>query len=74
MDLNKAIRALYEERARLDRVITSLEELQKEASGAGVDLPPPAKRRGRKAMSQEERREVSRRMKEYWAARKKPQP
>ncbi len=73
MDLYKAIRQLYEERARLDRVIASLEELQK---AAGEDSEgEPAKRRGRKAMSEEERRQVSERMKQYWAdRRKKPKP
>ena len=73
MDLYKAIRQLYEERARLDRVIASLEDLQRTA---GVDNEgEPAKRRGRKAMSEEERRQVSERMKQYWAdRRKKPKP
>lgn len=73
MDLYKAIRQLYEERERLDRVIASLEELRQAAEGSiAPDRPEPApKRRGRKAMSAEERREVSARMKEYWANRRK---
>lgn len=71
MDLYRAIRQLYEERDRLDRVIASLEELQKAAGGdERADAP---KRRGRKAMSEEERRQVSERMKQYWAARRKKQ-
>jgi hypothetical protein len=69
MDLYKAIRQLYEERARLDRVIASLEELQRAAGGDTEEEPP--KRRGRKAMSEEERRQVSERMKQYWADRRK---
>lgn len=69
MDLYKAIRQLYEERARLDRVIASLEELEK-AGGEPKAPPEPPKRRGRKAMSDEERRQVSERMKQYWAARR----
>lgn len=72
VDLYKAIRQLYEERARLDRVIASLEELQKTAADAPGAAP---KRRGRKGMTAEEREEVSHRMKQYWAQRrKKPAP
>ncbi len=69
MDLYKAIRQLYEERARLDRVIASLEELQRAAEADSEEAT--AKRRGRKAMSEEERRQVSERMKQYWADRRK---
>lgn len=69
MDLYKAIRQLYEERTRLDRVIASLEELQKTAREAAP--AEPAKRRGRKGMNQEERQQVSERMKQYWAGRRK---
>jgi len=66
--LYKTIRQLYEEREKLDRVIASLEELQK----SGVELDAlPAKRRGRKSMNHEERMLVSERMKRYWAARRK---
>lgn len=71
MDLYSAIRELYEERERLDRVIASLEGLQKEAGGAQAGSEASPKRRGRKAMSAEERREVSARMKEYWSNRRK---
>ena len=67
MDLYEALRQLYEERARLDRVIASLEELQQ----TGIPLPPEnaqrVKRRGRKGMNAEERKAVSERMKRYWA-------
>jgi hypothetical protein len=72
MDLYKAIRLLYEERERLDRVIALLEQLRNAApAGAEAAPAPPAKRRGRKTMTPEERREVSERMKRYWAKRKK---
>jgi NADH:ubiquinone oxidoreductase subunit E len=69
MDLYKAIQELYEEKARLERVIASLEELQKTAGA----LPEPAspKRRGRKSMNAKERQEVSARMKKYWEDRRK---
>jgi hypothetical protein len=68
MDLYKAIRDLYAEKERLERVIASLEELQKKASETPVQ--PNSKRRGRKSMGSRERQEVSERMKKYWAGRR----
>ena len=69
MDLYKAIQELYAEKEKLERVIASLEELQRTAAGVPV-LPKPGKRRGRKSMTAKERREVSERMKKYWAGRR----
>ncbi len=67
MDVHEIIRQLYEERERVDHAIRSLEELlAKEASGDTA-----RKRRGRKSMSQEERRQVSKRMRKYWEDRRK---
>jgi hypothetical protein len=63
MDLYKVIRDLCAEKERLDRTIAALEEL----SNTGVAHPP--RRRGRKSMSNEEKREISERMKKYWADR-----
>jgi hypothetical protein len=68
VDLYRTIRDLLEERKRLDALIARLEgvraaELRNQAS-------PPANRRGRKAMTQEQRREVSERMKRYWEERR----
>ena len=65
LDLQKAIRELYEEKDRIDGVIASLEEyLQNNRS-------TPAKgRRGRKSMGPEERQEVAARMRNYWAGRR----
>jgi hypothetical protein len=65
MDLLKIIRELYEERNKLDEVITRLEELQRAAD------EEPEKRRGRKFMDERARLEVSERMKKYWAERRK---
>jgi hypothetical protein len=65
MDLNKAIRDLYEELRKLNEVIASLEQF--ESTGT---LPAP-KRRGRKSMDENERQVVSDRMKKYWATRRK---
>jgi hypothetical protein len=70
MDLYKAIQELYGEKDRLERVIASLEELQRTA-GAAPEPSPGAKRRGRKSMPAGEREKVSERMKAYWAARRK---
>ena len=70
MDLHKAIQELYAEKARLERVIASLEELQRSADDAPL-LTKSVKRRGRKFMEPKERQEVSERMKRYWAARRK---
>ena len=63
MDLTKTIEELLREKEKLERVIASLEELQGTVTG-GVPQP---KRRGRRFMSADERREVSARMKKYWA-------
>jgi hypothetical protein len=68
MDLDKVIRKLYEERAKLDDIITSLELLKR--SAAVVEKEVVKKRRGRKFMSEEDRKEVSERMKKYWASRR----
>ena len=69
MDLYKAIRDLYAEKERLERVIASLEELQRKAAEAPADQGGN-QRRGRKSMGGKERLEVSARMKRYWAARR----
>ena len=70
MDLLKAIRDLYAEKEKLEKVIASLEELQRAAESRPAT--PEKKRRGRKGMDEEERRIVSERMKRYWANRRKP--
>jgi len=64
MDLNKAIRDLYEELGKLNQVIESLEEFQRTGT-----IPAP-RRRGRKSMEAWERQIVSERMKKYWAAQR----
>ena len=71
MNINKVIHELYEEKRRLDRVIASLEEMERTATIPGIALPE--KRRGRKSMDPQARREVSERMKRYWEARRKQQ-
>jgi hypothetical protein len=71
MDLYKALQELYAEKEKLERAIASLEELQRVGGGV-VDFTRAGKRRGRKSMSPEEREEVSKRMRKYWASRRKP--
>jgi len=68
MNLLKIIGELRRDKERLDGVIGSLEG----RSAVSVDGTVPArKRRGRKSMSPEERREVSARAKKYWADRRR---
>jgi hypothetical protein len=69
MDLFKAIQDLYEEKRRLDQVIASLEALQALDEGRSREGAP--KKRGRKSMSVDERKEVSERMRQYWESRRK---
>ncbi len=69
MDLYRTIRTLHEERKRLEKLIESLENLKTSADGR-VERNPP-NRRGRKGMSADERKNVSERMKKYWADRRK---
>ena len=68
VDLSRALRDLYEEKQRLEQAIALLEDLQ-QAEG---DAPQSdgVKRRGRKGMDQDERKEVSLRMRAYWARRR----
>ena len=69
MDLYKVIQDLYAEKEKLERVIASLEELQK-TGGVLPSAHQAASRRGRKSMSSGERKEVSQRMKKYWESRR----
>jgi hypothetical protein len=69
MDLYKTIQDLYAEKEKLERVIASLEELRQ--AGGEVSGPPRAGQRGRKSMDARERQQVSARMKQYWASRRK---
>ena len=68
MDLDKVIRKLQGERAKLDEIIASLEQLQRSATVVPKEVVK--KRRGRKFMNEKDRLEVSERMKKYWATRR----
>ena len=63
MDLHRVIRNLHEELKKLNEVIEALEEFERTGN-----LPTP-KRRGRKSMGTDERKQVSERMKLYWKQR-----
>ncbi len=67
MDVVKALGELYQEKKRLDLAIGNLEAKQR---GQTTQVDGPRIQRGRKSMSVEERRAVSQRMADYWAARK----
>jgi hypothetical protein len=70
MDLTKAIRELHAEKVRLEKIISSLEEL---LAGNAEPAVSTGKRRGRKFMNSQARKEVSERMKKYWAERREHQ-
>ena len=69
MNINKTIRELVEEKKRLDRVIGTLEEMQR--TGPVEVAVLSQKKRGRKSMDGQARQQVSERMKRYWEARRK---
>jgi hypothetical protein len=68
VDVYKALSELHEEKKRLDSAIHALEARLKMVAGKKTQTQA---RRGRRSMSGEERREVSRRMSRYWASRRK---
>jgi hypothetical protein len=70
VDLYKAIQDLHAEKQRLDLTIAALEAIERPA---GMAAQPGVKRRGRKDMNEQERQQVSQRMKRYWALRRQEQ-
>jgi hypothetical protein len=68
MDLYRIIFELVQERKRIQRIIESLEK-----SSRGEHPAITRKRRGRKTMDRAARKEVSERMKRYWAKRRAQQ-
>lgn len=67
MDLYRAIEELYEEKRRVEQAIAALEN-------HGSITSAPARRRGRKSMNEEERKQVSERMRKYWDSRRESAP
>jgi len=70
MDLHKTIGELRARKEQLERIIAQLEDLQS-SGGQTSALAGTPRRRGRKSMGAKERAEVSKRMKNYWARRRK---
>jgi len=70
MDLPKILGDLRQQRDKLEQAIATLNSIVVESGGRPVGPPPVKKRRGRKEMGPEERREVSRRMRRYWEKRR----
>jgi hypothetical protein len=68
MNLSKTIGELLEHKEKLERMIASLEE-PISFKGDRPEIVP--NRRGRKFMGAQERRQVSARIKGYWARRRK---
>ena len=65
--MKETLRQLYVQRQRLDEVIELLEDLRKRKRGrSSKNRRGP----GRRSMGQEERRQVSERMKRYWENRR----
>ena len=73
VDIDKAIRDLYKEKMHLDKIIETLEEIERRAA-ASPDPATGAHKRGRKSMDARARQEVSERMKKYWAMRRNKPP
>ena len=72
MDISAMIEKLETERRRLDGAIEALRRLQQQTGNTKTRATAGGRqRRGRKFMSADERREVSARMKRYWAKRRK---
>jgi hypothetical protein len=65
MDITRTLDEVRRHKESVERVIASLKELQRVTNGS-----TSGKRRGRKSMSEAERREVSKRMKDYWASQR----
>lgn len=61
LDLQAMIRGLRQEKEKLERIIAGLEAMQN-----GTPAPRFERRGRKKGMSEEERREVSERMRKYW--------
>jgi len=67
MDLQQTIHQLEIQKQKIEFVISELEQLQNGNDSGSVVME---NRRGRKSMGSEERRQVSERMRRYWANRR----
>jgi hypothetical protein len=69
MDLSETIRQLENQKQSLELAIANLKKLR-DGGGSGLTANRRKSNRGRKSMGHEERQEVSKRMKKYWASRR----
>jgi len=72
MDLKSLIEELNARKAVLETAILTLREIQESFSGSRPQTSDS--RRGSKSMGDEERREVSARMRRYWESRRAAAP
>ena len=74
MDVEKLLEDFRQQHQKIEQTIASLETVMHEHGspvlGFTADAPKPSAQRGRKSMGEEERREVSLRMKNYWVNRR----
>jgi hypothetical protein len=71
MDVDTVIQGLRMEFERIKGAIACLEQLRDGTMGGPPSIVKTRDSRGRKFMPPEERKEVSARMKRYWARRRK---
>lgn len=74
LNLDQTIRELRAEGHSLDNLIAAAEDYLRAVASPNQPTPMPTRQRrtgaGRKFMPEHERKEVSRRMKAYWASRR----
>ena len=68
--LNKALKALHADRAKIDKQIHALTSAISALGGAAGRLAKATKRQGRRKMNAAQKKAVSVRMKAYWAKRR----
>jgi hypothetical protein len=69
LDLSRIIQDLHSEQNRITELIHALEEVQKYYASRPA-REASVRRRGRKSMGEDERLQVSQRMRKYWAMRR----
>jgi hypothetical protein len=68
--LNRALKALHADRARIERQIDAVSSAISALGGAAGRVAKAAGRRGKRKMNAAQKRAVSVRMKAYWAKRR----
>ena len=68
--LNKALKALHADRARIERQIDAVTSAISALGGAAGRMAKAGARRGRRKMNSAQKKAVSVRMRAYWAKRR----